>query len=147
MVKIEVRAKVNPTEERSKVAAAVANIIDLESGVEDVSGEDYLYFTSGNINSLKPLYDKLRDQKILEAARSALLSAKTPESLVFHLNKQAAYVNRLHLCGQSGESPLGPITIAVRSKNIVGFIEWLTPPTVKGKPVTLGRELLLEEGL
>jgi len=146
-VKIEVRTRLNPTENKGKVYGAVGNIIDVKADVIDLSNNDFITFTSSNINSIKPLFEKLREQKILEAARSLLLSVKTPEFIMFHINKQAAYANKIHLCAEAGESPLGPITVVVYSKNIGKFIDWLTPPTFKGRPVNLGREQLSLEDL
>ncbi len=141
------RARLNPTENRDKLYSAIANIIDFKTNIVDFSSDEFLAFTSEDVNSLKPLFEKLREQKILEAARSLLLNVKTPQMLMFHVNRQAAYVNRIHLCAEERESPLGPITIVVHSKNIEKFIDWLTPPTFKGRPINLDKEQLSLEDL
>ncbi|WEU40725.1 MAG: hypothetical protein OdinLCB4_002020 [Candidatus Odinarchaeum yellowstonii] len=146
-VRIELHARLNPTENRGKLRSAIGNIIDFKSNLVDLSSEEFLAFTSEDINSLKPLYEKLREQKILEAARSFFLNIKSPQFLMFHLNRQAAYVNRVHLCAEERESPLGPITVIVHSKNIEKFIDWLTPPTFKGRPINLDKEQLSLEDL
>jgi predicted RNA binding protein with dsRBD fold (UPF0201 family) len=140
-IKIEIRASLNPTEVKEKVAEAVGNIVDVSKSFVDNSTDFLLNYISEDLMFIKPLYEKLRENRILEAARSKLFNNKTSNMVVFHLNKQAAYVNRLHVCEPTGESPLGPITIIVRSARIEDFIDWLTPKTVNGKPVNQSKEL------
>jgi predicted RNA binding protein with dsRBD fold (UPF0201 family) len=139
-VRVEIRAQINPTEEKDLVLIAVRNIVDLNKSYFDKSNEELLVFVSEDLLFLSPLYNKLREQRILEAARSVLFANKTANIVIFHLNKQAAFVNRLHFCEPEGESPLGPITVIVESKRIEAFIDWLTPQTVDGKPVNQDKE-------
>ncbi len=49
----------------------------------------------------------------------------TNNSTWFYLNKQAAYADKIAICEESDESPLGPIKIVLSSNNIERIIEWL----------------------
>jgi predicted RNA binding protein with dsRBD fold (UPF0201 family) len=42
------------------------------------------------------------------------------------LNKQAATVSIAALCDDPGESPLGPIVLRIRSKDLDAVVNWLT---------------------
>ena len=44
----------------------------------------------------------------------------------FYLNKQAAFVNKVAICEESDESPLGPIKVILTSTNLDRIITWLT---------------------
>jgi len=146
-VDIELRAKINSTEDKSKIISAISNIVDLDKEYGDESLSDLIILKSSDIFFLSPLYNRLREQQILEAVRNVLLTNKTDTLVVLHLNRQAAFSNRIHVCELSGESPLGPITIIIRSKKIDDFIDWLTPQTIDGKPVTPDKESLSLEDL
>jgi predicted RNA binding protein with dsRBD fold (UPF0201 family) len=43
----------------------------------------------------------------------------------FYLNKQAAFAEKIAICGESDESPLGPIKIVLTSNHIEEIIDWL----------------------
>ena len=43
----------------------------------------------------------------------------------FILNKQAAFVERVAICDEPEESPLGPIKVTLTSSNIDGIIDWI----------------------
>ncbi|MHA1754506.1 MAG: RNA-binding domain-containing protein [Candidatus Odinarchaeia archaeon] len=146
-IEIEIKVKLNLTEDKNKVMHAVGNIIDLNVDVEILDKDKELIFHSKNINALKPLYDKWRAQRILETARDILLTNAYSNSTTFYINKQAAYVNKIHLCEPEGESPLGPIIVTLYCENIGTLINWLTPHTVDGKPVTQEKGQIFFEDL
>ena len=43
----------------------------------------------------------------------------------FYLNKQAAFAEKIAICEESDESPLGPLKVVLTSFNIDRIIEWL----------------------
>jgi predicted RNA binding protein with dsRBD fold (UPF0201 family) len=43
----------------------------------------------------------------------------------FYLNKQAAFVEKIAICEESDESPLGPIKVILTSNQIDRIIDWL----------------------
>ncbi len=77
---------------------------------------------------------KFREQRILEAVRQKLLKALQDENLVFGMQRQAALVNRFHLSDLDDYSGMGPIRVEIRAHNIHDVIDYISPPTIKGKP-------------
>ena len=47
------------------------------------------------------------------------------DSTWFYLNKQAAFVEKIAICEEAEESPLGPIKVVMTSSNIDGIIDWI----------------------
>jgi hypothetical protein len=43
----------------------------------------------------------------------------------FYLNKQAAFAEKIAICEESDESPLGPIKVILTSTQIDRIIDWL----------------------
>ncbi len=77
---------------------------------------------------------KFREQRILEAVRQQLLKSIQDNTVKFGIQRQAAVVNRFHLCDISDFSAMGPILVEIQAINIQDVIDYVTPPTVKGKP-------------
>ena len=87
--------------------------------------EDSLTANSTNYESLTKIYETIRSRRSKSAYRKHLLRNMTQDSTWFYLNKQAAFADTIALCDEAGESPLGPITVVLRSKNIEDVIDWL----------------------
>ena len=124
-IDIVVEAQAKYTESKDKVAAAVTNLFgtDGELRIE----EDRVMFLSTKRSSLQLLKDQFRDRHIRAAARRLLLSgSEGSNQAVLLLNKQAATARIAALCDDPRESPLGPIVLRVRSRNIGEVIDWLT---------------------
>ncbi|MEM4251075.1 MAG: RNA-binding domain-containing protein [Candidatus Bathyarchaeia archaeon] len=122
-----VRARVNNTEDECKVERAIKNVfpeIKL-SIVEDTGGGRVMRGESRGFHGLSTFRELLRRDRIRAAARSLMLSATTEGSLVFNLNKQAAFAGRVSFASES-ESPLGPITVELECPDPVNAIGWLT---------------------
>jgi predicted RNA binding protein with dsRBD fold (UPF0201 family) len=77
---------------------------------------------------------KFREQRILEAVRQQLLKSIQNQSVVFGMQRQAAFMNRFHLCNLNDYSAMGPIRVEIRATNIQDVIDYISPPTIKGKP-------------
>ncbi len=43
----------------------------------------------------------------------------------FYLNKQAAFVEKIAICEEANESPLGPIKVILTSSYIDEIIDWI----------------------
>ncbi|MFW9935041.1 MAG: hypothetical protein ACFFDU_05995 [Candidatus Thorarchaeota archaeon] len=84
--------------------------------------------------SIAMLAKKFREQRILEAVRQRLLKSMHNNSVVFGIQRQAAVVNRFHLCDLDDYSAMGPIRVEIQATNIEDVIDYISPPTVKGKP-------------
>ena len=129
-VRVRVEAEVRPTESQNKVEQAIRKVFpDLRLGM---SG-GRMAGGSGDIDSLSNLRRMLRQQAILDAARSIMISNLTENRTSFMINKQVAYVGRVSFT--DGESPLGPITVTLEAEDPERLIDYLAPRTEGGKPV------------
>jgi len=121
--KIEILCSINPSEDPEKVILAISNIFSsFDSKIENFSFR-------GNSNSLKALekiQENINSMKAQKIYRKILEKNLTYNSTWFYLNKQAAFVNKVAICEESDESPLGPIKIILSSPNIDRIITWLT---------------------
>ena len=135
-VKIRVESVVNPTEDEAKVLAAISNVFDAKDFIREDRG-DYkvIYCEADNAKPLEKLRNLLRRERILDAARRMILAGRRGNVLVFHLNKQAAYVGHVSFCKPERESPLGPITFYIECNEIDSLVDWLATKTIGGVPV------------
>ncbi|WP_297435912.1 RNA-binding domain-containing protein [Thermococcus sp.] len=130
---VEVETHVCPTEDLEKVKTAMLNLIPgLE--FEVFEKEEYTILTGKTTSrkALQRLYELFRGQAILDTARSFLEDGYFGEEIILRVNKQAAYAGSVNF---NEESPLGPITIIIRTKDPQGLMKWLAPRTRDGIPV------------
>ena len=134
-VRVVVEAEARPTEDPEKVKQAILNIIEPEDIY--VEGEDYkrVIAISSRLESLGKLRWLLRAERILDAARGAMRKGVEQGRLVFYLHKQALYNGRLSFVSGDFESPLGAVRVVVEHPEPRRVIDWLAPPTVRGRPV------------
>lgn len=130
---IEVEAYVYPTEDIEKVKKAMLNLI---SGLEFEAFDkgDYLILIgkTRDKKALQRLYELFRGQRILDTARMILEEGTFGEEIIFKVHKQVAYAGKVNF---NEDSPLGPITIIIRSKDPQRLIKWLAPRTQNGVPI------------
>ena len=120
--KISAYCAINVSEDVNKVRTSVSNILtDMDEKITD----DSLVANSNNYESLTKIYETMRSRKTKSAYRRHLMRNMTEDSTWFYLNRQAAFANVPVLCDEADESPLGPITVVLRSKNIEDVIDWL----------------------
>lgn len=138
MISVEVRVEVRPTENEEKVKQAVENLLSVTwVGEEKIGPVRFLQGVGAGAASLRKLHTALRKQRILDAARSYMLRGLGVDHVRFFLNKQAAFAGVVSFCSyEYGESPLGAITVIIRTSNPQRLIDWLAPKTVEGKPVS-----------
>ena len=132
-VSVKISAPVNPTEIQEKVEKAILNFFPVElmlqGEVPPLSGE-------GDLESLRTLHLRLREERILDTARKILLNGIKDDTTRFRLNKQAAYIGKLNF--PVGEESLGSIQVEISAQNLsdlFSIIHWLAPQTIDGKPV------------
>lgn len=82
---------------------------------------------TGNLEVLNTIYNQVRDRSISSVLRRLLLSNLDQSSTWFYINKQVSTLGIIVLVDDEFESPLGPIRINLKSKNIDRVIEWLCP--------------------
>ena len=122
---MSVEAGVSPSESAAKVAAAIANVVGVD--VAEVSMSDSrAKFSSDDPGSLNRFREQLRARRVRSAARAALYRGKAGASATLLLNRQAAAVGVVAVCGEPEESPLGPIVVRIGSEKLDEVIEWLT---------------------
>lgn len=137
LFKAKVITKLHPTEDQEKVSTALLTILTGEVKTHPIGNETYLYIESTDPKDLDKFYELVRKQKILDTIRKTLRNNIFGNSTVFFINKQVAFIGKINLCEEEGESPLGPIRIELESDAIDQLIDWLTPYTKNGFEVTL----------
>ncbi len=133
-VMVKVSALVYPTELPEKVKKAINNLFPVELHLQDfgipaLCGE-------GDLESLRLLHPRLREERILDTARHILLIGVEGNTTQFRLNKQVAFAGKVNF--PAGEESLGSIYVEISAgdkEDIMKIIDWLAPQTIKGKPV------------
>jgi hypothetical protein len=127
---IIITADIHPTEDPLKVKTAINNLFSAVSfHVSERQEIQQLTATMTHTSGLQQFYTRLREERIVSAARRWLRRNIHSSTISFCLHKQAAYSNRISFCAPDGESPLGPIRVTIHSDNPQEFINWLTPRT------------------
>ena len=119
------RARVLPSEDPAQVAKALA-FLSGSATLETREGTRTVKASFEGTNSLNFLRDQLRDRRIRPAARRLLLRSSEDGEATLLLNRQAAAVSVVALCGAPGESPLGPVFLVLKSTKLQELIDWLT---------------------
>ncbi|GAB6147911.1 RNA-binding domain-containing protein [Stetteria hydrogenophila] len=133
---VVVEVEIRPTEDPDKVRRAVENIIDPdEVRIEEVGGVKILIAESRGLHGLVKLHRLLRQQRILDAARSVLKKSVQGNRITFYLHKQAALMGKASFVGGDHESPLGAIKVTIEHPDPNAVIDWLAPRTAMGKPL------------
>ncbi|MCA6214822.1 MAG: uncharacterized protein PWP49_667 [Thermococcaceae archaeon] len=130
---VEVEAYVYPTEDIEKVKRAMLNLVSpLEFEAFDKGDYILLVGRTKDKKALQRLYELFRGQQILDTARAMLEEGYFGEEIIIKVHKQVAYVGKVNF---NEESPLGPITIIIRTKDPQRLMKWLAPRTKDGVPI------------
>ena len=120
--KISAYCPIYPSEDPKKVKLALTNIFeDAKITIEKNS----VKASSNNLEVLEKIFEVIHSRKTQRIYRRHMNNNLVDDSTWFYLNKQAAFVNTIALCGEADESPLGPIKIILESDDIERVIEWL----------------------
>jgi len=134
-MRVEAVVEVRLTEDKKKVLKALENVftpVNIREEPSDVGV--ILISTCDGHKCLEKLRGAIWRQGIQDAARSVISKGIVSEdTVIFSINKQAAYVGVVSFVTEPGESPLGPITFTVKTNNVRQFIDWLAPRTYRGK--------------
>ncbi len=128
-MRLYVKARVYPTEDKEKVKIAILNLFE-NVEVEEVyeNGKLYIVARGKNRECLRKIREIIRRQAILDTVRSVLLaSIEDNRRIRIKLNKQAAFAGSLNFYE---DSILGYIEVVVEDDNIYELIDWLSPSTV-----------------
>ena len=141
-VTVTAEAAVEPTEDEKKVERALLKLFPsqrpkrrTEEGI--TVG---LVIRGSGLEFLSSLRNLIRQERVRNAARAIFLRSSQDRVLHIYLNKQAAFMGRVSFCAPVGESPHGPISIAVESDEMQSVIDYLatTPAAYLGQE--LGRQ-------
>ncbi|MDA7941100.1 MAG: hypothetical protein MPI95_03765 [Nitrosopumilus sp.] len=122
MVRAGARCLLSPSESPPRVAEAVSNVFAADPEVR----EGAVVAESGEMESLGIIRDAVRRGRQAAACRRVLEGNAEGGGTVMHLNRQAALAGRVAVCREPDESPLGPLTISVRSATLDEVIDWIT---------------------
>lgn len=121
-LKIEIFTPINPSEDPKKVESAILNIFpDCKLSLDQFS----LKGVSKHLYSLEKIHEFIHSTQSQRIYRRTLEKHLENNFTWFYLNKQAAFVDKIAICENSDESPLGPIKIVLTSPKIDKIIEWL----------------------
>lgn len=122
-ISIIATAKVNPSEDVKKIVHAVKNVINNPDIKID---DDNVIATSEGKQGLMFIREQCMRREVLGVLKRILLENLVDDHTWFYVNKQAAYAGIIAICEDERESPLGPIKVEIKAKDIDGLIEWLT---------------------
>lgn len=120
--KIDVFCQVNSSEDPEKVKQAVANIFPYSI----IKTENFsIHAQSKELRSLEKIYETIHKNKSQKIYIRNLENNLENDTTWFLLNKQAAFVDKIAICDEPEESPLGPIKVTLTSSNIDAIIDWI----------------------
>ena len=120
--KIEIFCAINPSEDPKKVEIAIQNIFsDCEFEIDKFSVHAY----SENLTVLEKIREAIHSMQYQRIYKRTLEKNLERNTTWIYLNKQAAYAEKIAICEESDESPLGPLKVVLTSFNIDRIIEWL----------------------
>ncbi len=133
---VVVEVEVRPTEDPQKIETVIRtffkpDIIDWE----EIGNSKILIAKSRSLKSLERFHRLLRIQRILDAARNVFKRMSRNGVLTFYLHKQALAVGKISFVSGDQESPLGAVKVTIRYSDIHEVIDWLSPPTQRGRPI------------
>jgi len=120
--KIEMFCSVNPSEDPKKIEKAISNIFTnstIKTETFSVSAQ------SKDLNSLEIIYETIHTTQSQKIYRRNLEKNLENDTTWFYLNKQAAFVEKIAICEEANESPLGPIKVILTSSYIDRIIDWI----------------------
>lgn len=129
-VDVTVTAPVNDTEVTDRVIDAVENLFP-GADVEKRDGR----IVAGT-HSLEHLSERLREQEILDTARSAFYDGLAGDTFSFRLKKQAAFAGVVNFAvGPPDELGELRVEVTVHEPSAEAYVDYVAPPTEEGVPL------------
>ena len=119
---VRIETYLSLSEDYNKVLLSLNNIT---CNCQFTLNNNIIYSENSNLNSLVKIFDQIRDKQTFSILRRLLNKNKYKNQTWFLLNKQAAFMNKVVLCGDESDSPLGPIKIILESDAIDNLINSL----------------------
>ncbi|MHA1718091.1 MAG: RNA-binding domain-containing protein [Promethearchaeota archaeon] len=138
VISLSISMNLYPTEEKEKLINLFNFFYPFESiaisepdnyGISKMSAEII------GKNSLSFLFTQVRKQRTVEAMRRFVLPKIdfNNQNCKFMIHKQALSRGLVIVCETKEESPLGPVYLEINANKIEEVIEYLFPPTEKGR--------------
>lgn len=119
--KIEMFCAINPSEDLEKTKKSISNIFPFST----IRTENFaISAESKDLTSLEKIYEAVHSKQFQKTYRRNLQKNLKTDSTWFYLNKQAAFVEKIVICDESEESPLGPIKVVLTSSKIDDIVDW-----------------------
>ncbi len=126
-VTVHIEAEINPTETEDKVKQAVENMFGPMKIQTKPLRKGFLLKTEAKgQEALVKLRNLLQREHIRAAARTVLIRGVERNAIKFCLNKQVAYAGHVSMATEPNESPLGPISVEIRTEDPRKIVEFLT---------------------
>lgn len=120
--RVRMSARINPSEDPQKVRQAVSGIFPYSTTQLDTS---CINAESVNLQSLEQICKTIQAGQSQGTYRRCLLGNTQNNSTWFYLNRQAALAGKVAICESASESPLGPITVTITSRDIGRVTAWM----------------------
>ncbi len=121
--KIEMFSSVKSSEDSDKIKKAISNIFPYST----IATESFsINGQSKDLKSSEKIYETIHARKSQKIYRRNLEQNLENNTTWFYLNKQAAFVEKIAICENADESPLGPIKVVLTSSKIDRIIDWMT---------------------
>ena len=138
MIELHISTKLYPTEDREKIISLFNlfyDFSDKKMSEEDSEHVRIIEASAEGKESLNYLFQQIRRQRTVEAVRKQVLRRMdlNHQKVTFFIHKQALMNNKIVLCKNQDESPLGPIILTIKAKDIEFIINYLFPPTKDGR--------------
>jgi len=142
MIELEVKIQEFPSENSEKIAELFSNIYpfaEITHTEKNPRGTITHTGTAQGLDSLRFFFEQARKQRTVEAIRQHILALleneDNPQTVFFLIHKQALTQKKIVICKDPEESPLGPVIITLKSEELYVLINYLFPPTEKGKVI------------
>ncbi len=120
--KIEIFCAVNPSEDPEKIKKAISNVFPYSTIKTEIFS---ITAQSKELRSFERIYETIHINQSQKIYRRNLEKNLKDDSTWFYLNKQAAFIEKIAICEDAEESPLGPIKVILTSSNIDRIIDWI----------------------
>jgi predicted RNA binding protein with dsRBD fold (UPF0201 family) len=129
-VDVRVTAPVNDTEVTDRVIDAIRNLFP-GAEIGERPGR-----TVAETHSLDHLSERLREQAILDTARTKFYDGLQGDTFEFRLKKQAAFAGVVNFAvGAPDELGDLSVEVRVREPDPSAYIDYVAPPTEEGVPI------------
>lgn len=120
-LEIIVQTYINPSEDLEKVNFAIKNVFPNSNFILK---DNKLHLSTEKLEDLKKIKDQIRSRSTISVLKKVLYKNQNIDITWFLLNKQAAFSGVVVVAEEEDESPLGPIKITIKNRDIEEIIKW-----------------------